>query len=123
MTRAAPATGSGHVDGAPGAPVDAVVTAEEPLVDQVPAAGGGVGVPAPEDQVHPRLAVALARFELLRQAVQHDEPLAPLRRDLGEATVPDEHPQHPRRLAGGAACLTALAAVATGSVGAVTRVR
>ena len=59
-------------------------------------------MPAPEDQVDPRLAVALARLEVLGQAVQHDQPLAALGGDLGQAPVADEDPQHPRRLAGGA---------------------
>src|SRR3954454_24440999 len=86
------------VDRAAAAPGDVAVTGQEAVVDEVAPQRRGVRVERAKVGVDLAFRVAHADLEDTADVVEHDEPLAVLRRDLGEPPTAQERAQHTRRL-------------------------
>src|SRR5688572_18402240 len=75
-------------------PTPSALSLEEPLVDEMAADRGGVGVALADEQVDLLLRVLLAGLEVLGEHVEHDEPLLLRGRKRRESVVLEERPQH-----------------------------
>lgn len=77
------------------AAVNAGLTYHEPVVDKFAAQRGDIFVRGPEHVVDLAFGIVLSRFKLLQQVSEHDEPLLPRCRNLGQSVAIEKPVQQP----------------------------
>src|SRR6476659_249578 len=79
-----------YVDRPAAAPIDACLPGQQPLIDQISAECGDIGMPHGQQRVHLPFRVADAGLEHPHQVVEDDPALAVLDRDRHQPTVSKE---------------------------------
>src|SRR3954470_6344817 len=79
-----------YVDPPAAAPIDPCLPGQQPLIDQISAECGDIGMPHGQQRVHLPLRVADAGLEDPDEVMEDDEPLAVLGRDRHQPAVTDE---------------------------------
>src|SRR4051794_32533562 len=93
-TRSPMSASSVHLERTARAPVETLPALEQLLLDQIPPEGGVVDVEPPEQVVDLLLRVDPPGLELTGEEVEHQPPLAPVGRDVGEPTLDQVIAQH-----------------------------